>query len=161
MKRKNKSKETPPVEMNLTPMIDVTFLLLIFFLVQKWKEPEGKLNAYLPKDKGPPPINIPQIDPEEELTIRVRFLPGAKTPVYTLGDIDYPRVSDLEHKLRALYAINPQDPQPVTIDPDAKATYERVIWVLDACIRVGYPEISFAAAIPEGVQLPGAKRPEW
>jgi len=159
MRRKNKDKESTSAEMNLTPMIDVTFLLLIFFLLQKWREPEGKLNAYLPKDKGPPPINIPQIDPEEELTIRVRFLPGTNRLVYTLGDIDYPRVVDLENKMRALYAINPE--QPVTIDPDAKATYERVIWVLDACIRVGYSEIAFAAPIPEGPQLPGAKRPEW
>ena len=37
----------------MTPMIDVTFLLLIFFMCTlKFKILEGKLGAYLPKDVG-------------------------------------------------------------------------------------------------------------
>jgi len=160
MKGRKRGQAAEADEMNLTPMIDVTFLLLIFFLLgTKFKEPEGKLNAYLPKDKGPPPKNIPVIDPVEELTIRVRMLPGRRLPVYTLGDVNYPSVAQLEDRLRALYAINPE--QPVTIDPDPRATYEKVIWVLNSCVKVGYKEISFAAPVPEGPQLPGAPRAEW
>lgn len=161
MKRKKKGAYSPAVEMDLTPMIDVTFLLLIFFLLgTKFKEPEGKLNAFLPKEKGPPPTNIDQIDPEEELTIRVRIMPGRTLPVYQIGEnTPYKTIAGLEGKLRTMYAVSPE--QPVTIDSDPKATYERVIWVLDTCVRVGYREIAFAAAIPKGVQLPGAPRPEW
>lgn len=41
------------VKANLTPMIDVTFLLLIFFvLTSKFKTTEGKIQSYLPQDKG-------------------------------------------------------------------------------------------------------------
>lgn len=41
------------VEMSLTPMIDVTFLLLIFFMVTaKFKLSEGSIQAFLPKDRG-------------------------------------------------------------------------------------------------------------
>ena len=41
------------IEMQMTPMIDVVFLLLIFFLCTlKFKLLEGKLAAYLPKDLG-------------------------------------------------------------------------------------------------------------
>ncbi|MEL6716433.1 MAG: biopolymer transporter ExbD, partial [Planctomycetota bacterium] len=37
-------------ELEMTPMIDVTFLLLIFFMCTlKFKVLEGKLGAYLPK----------------------------------------------------------------------------------------------------------------
>ena len=40
-------------ELEMTPMIDVTFLLLIFFMCTlKFKVLEGKLGAYLPKDVG-------------------------------------------------------------------------------------------------------------
>lgn len=36
---------------DLTPMIDVTFLILVFFLCTiKFKTLEGKLDSYLPKD---------------------------------------------------------------------------------------------------------------
>jgi len=160
MKGKKRKNVSDADEMNLTPMIDVTFLLLIFFLLgTKFKEPEGKLNAYLPKDKGPPETNIPQIDAEEELTIRVRMLPGRRLPVYELAEIQYPTVDQLQKRMEALYQIMPD--QPVTIDPDARATYERVIWVLNACVKVGYKEIAFAAAIPEGPQKAGAPRAPW
>ena len=161
MKRKKKNGDASATEMDLTPMIDVTFLLLIFFLLgTKFKEPEGKLDAFLPKDKGPPPTNIAQIDPEEELTIRVRVMPGRTRPVYQIGtNTPYKTIGELEGKLRSMYAISSE--QPVTIDSDPTATYERVIWVLDTCVRIGYREIAFAAAIPEGAQLPGADRPGW
>ncbi|MAG31570.1 MAG: hypothetical protein CL908_11850 [Deltaproteobacteria bacterium] len=41
------------VRLELTPMIDVTFLILIFFMCTlKFKTLEGKLVSYLPTDKG-------------------------------------------------------------------------------------------------------------
>ena len=40
-------------EPGMTPMIDVVFLLLIFFMcASKFRIPEGALRAYLPKDSG-------------------------------------------------------------------------------------------------------------
>lgn len=54
---KEASEET---KMELTPMIDVTFLLLIFFLCSiKFKILEGKLQTFLPKDVG---VNATPID---------------------------------------------------------------------------------------------------
>ena len=47
--------------MDMTPMIDVVFLLIIFFLCIDFKILEAKLPAYLPKDKGS--------QPEEELLV--------------------------------------------------------------------------------------------
>lgn len=48
-----KSKKTEEVRPNLTPMIDIIFQLLIFFvLTAKFIAFEGQLQAYLPKDRG-------------------------------------------------------------------------------------------------------------
>jgi biopolymer transport protein ExbD len=59
-------------EMQMTPMIDVTFLLLIFFICTiKFKTLEGKLSAYLPGDVGVHPIVSPLVE-KTELLIRVR-----------------------------------------------------------------------------------------
>ncbi len=45
--------EERPSELNMTPMIDVVFQLLIFFmLTMRFKDVEGKLLTTLPKDKG-------------------------------------------------------------------------------------------------------------
>jgi biopolymer transport protein ExbD len=46
--------DTQDIEMSMTPMIDVTFLVLIFFMCTlRFKTLEGQLTAYLPKDVGP------------------------------------------------------------------------------------------------------------
>ena len=56
-------------EMEMTPMIDVTFLLLIFFLLTiKFKILEGKLSAYLPKDVG---VNSSPAEPKEKVEITI------------------------------------------------------------------------------------------
>ncbi|MEZ5979271.1 MAG: biopolymer transporter ExbD, partial [Planctomycetota bacterium] len=56
-------------DMEMTPMIDVTFLLLIFFMCTiKFKKLEGKLASYLPKDMG---LNNAIVDPVEKLDIRL------------------------------------------------------------------------------------------
>jgi biopolymer transport protein ExbD len=52
-------------ELQMTPMIDVTFLLLIFFLCSiKFKVLDGKLSTYLPKDVG---VNVSMMDRKEDL----------------------------------------------------------------------------------------------
>ena len=56
-------------ELEMTPMIDVTFLLLIFFMCTiKFKTLEGKLAAYLPKDVG---VNSSDAEPIEKVEIRI------------------------------------------------------------------------------------------
>jgi biopolymer transport protein ExbD len=57
-------------ELEMTPMIDVTFLLLIFFMCTlKFKTLEGKLSAYLPKDVG---VNQQDAEPIEKVEILMR-----------------------------------------------------------------------------------------
>ena len=65
-------------EMNLTPMIDVVFLLLVFFMLMKFKSYEMKLDSYLPKDVGPNTAE-PEIIPN--LTIKIELLPDSQTEI--------------------------------------------------------------------------------
>jgi len=70
-KRKNvlASLNDEKCELEMTPMIDVTFLLLIFFMCTlKFKILEGKLGAYLPKDVG---VNPQDAEPVEKVDIRI------------------------------------------------------------------------------------------
>jgi biopolymer transport protein ExbD len=56
------------LKMDMTPMIDVVFLLIIFFLCIDFKILEAKLPAYLPKDKGAQTF---QVDPMEQLSVKI------------------------------------------------------------------------------------------
>ncbi len=64
-------------DLKMTPMIDVTFLLLIFFMCTlEFKTLDGKLAAYLPKDVG---IHPQPTDPIEKVEILVTVeRPGAR-----------------------------------------------------------------------------------
>jgi biopolymer transport protein ExbD len=56
--------------MDMTPMIDVVFLLIIFFILMPPKEMEGQLQSYLPNDSSaPPPPNQEQPPPKFTITI--------------------------------------------------------------------------------------------
>ncbi len=53
-RRRRRIPETEPEPLNMTPMIDIVFQLLVFFmLTMHFKEVEGKLLSQLPKDRGP------------------------------------------------------------------------------------------------------------
>jgi biopolymer transport protein ExbD len=72
MAKKRKREDPGSVaQLPLTAMIDCTFLLLIFFmLATKFKTVEGRLKAYLPKDRGQG-IGTPTVDLGE---MRVKLL---------------------------------------------------------------------------------------
>ena len=57
------------VKLELTPMIDISFLIIIFFMCLPFKTLAGKLEAFLPKDSGPFPNSV---QPPESVKIRIR-----------------------------------------------------------------------------------------
>ncbi len=69
--------EEETCRLQMTPMIDVTFLLLIFFMCTlKFKTLDGTLGAYLPKDVG---VSSGPDVPLEKLVVRMDVvLPGTK-----------------------------------------------------------------------------------
>ncbi len=59
-------------ELTMTPMIDVTFLLLIFFMCTiRFKTLEGKLSAHLPKDVG---FQSEPLGPVEKVDIKLTVI---------------------------------------------------------------------------------------
>ncbi|MBM3974628.1 MAG: hypothetical protein FJ301_11065 [Planctomycetes bacterium] len=56
------------VKGDMTPMIDVVFLMIIFFICIDFKVLESKLPAYLPKDKG---SQSTVVEPQDQLSVRI------------------------------------------------------------------------------------------
>lgn len=69
------------VKPDMTPMIDVVFLMIIFFICIDFKVLESKLPAYLPKDKG---SQSSMVEPQEQLSVKI-YVENAGTPVYPAG----------------------------------------------------------------------------
>jgi biopolymer transport protein ExbD len=162
MARKS-SAPTIPEEMkgDMTPMIDVVFQLLIFFMLTiKFKTLEGKLAAYLPKDVG---VNQTQAVPKEKVEIKLKVeKEGAKmhpredapwsgkgpfrygpdrVVKYSIGPKATTRLDEAAQRLKELYRADPT--QSATIDPYPGTVYADVILILDEAIQIGYTDISF------------------
>jgi biopolymer transport protein ExbD len=82
--------------LSLTPLIDVSFLMLIFFMCLPFKGLDFKLQSQLPPE-GP---NAWRADPKEPVRIRVRR--HGDEYVYALGQNAAPSAEGLKPVLRAL-----------------------------------------------------------
>lgn len=66
-----------------TPMIDVVFLMIVFFVCIDFRVLEAKLPAFLPRDRGSGPT---MVKPEEQLALRIHVTaPGTRVAPSTAG----------------------------------------------------------------------------
>ena len=116
--------ETKPYDtINVTPMLDLAYVLLVVFILMTTASVQG-LNISLPK-----PSNKPSAEPHELKLVQV-------TPEGPLLLNGAP-VSEAELE-RQLIAAHGRDAQmTVAIKGDARAHYESVITVIDLCNKLG------------------------
>lgn len=117
--------------LNLTPMIDVVFQLLVFFMVATtFMDPEREMDILLPEANAGEPS--PEIN--EDIIINV-FADGR----LVVGGEDV----DDDQLLRRLKAAAQHDPKtPVTIRGDGHAEHQRIVSVMAACEQAGLISLS-------------------
>ena len=126
-----------PVEINLTPLIDVVFLLLIFFMVSTTFNRDSELSIELPAAAA----EAPQ---QKEDSIEVAI--DAKGRFYVNGrQLVNTQASTVREALRSA-GISKETP-PV-LNADAKAPYQAVITVMDVAQQLGYGHLRFATRQP-------------
>ena len=143
-----KKKKIEDVEMALTPMIDVVFLLLIFFIVTlKFKVLEGKLPTFLPKDVGvnAAPVDDLLLKAEIDISNKGQTM-GRNGVMHSMTvAISKKRVPSLKELHELLGAMKREDPElKVTLYPQLGINYEEVIKVVDECVRAKITDITFA-----------------
>ena len=153
--------QTEDAKLEMTPMIDVTFLLLIFFMCTlKFRTLEGTLSAFLPDDEGHNPESM---EPVESLDLVIEVLDaGTKiTPrgeAWQPGDGRWRFAADRELRYRLgpavcdnfaaldarLARFADQDP-PLRVKVDARdgVVQSEAVRVLDALTTHGWSEVSF------------------
>ena len=164
MASNSKEEAMKETVMAMTPMIDVTFLLLIFFLCTiKFKILEGKIPAYLPKDVG---VNATPVDEQlEKIEIRIKRIDqDIETHFPTGGSTQWewsekqiqikvgPRVCkglrDFHDLIKKTHLANPE--AKATLYPYAGTLYIDAVKVINECLRANFRDITFAGAPREG-----------
>lgn len=133
-----------PIAVNLAPMIDVTFLLLIFFLVTTtFERPEGVLASDLPRVGGSQAVPLP-ISP---IAVRITQT-GTGVDDYTIridrfeGQFDsLDALPDVLRRIQQQPGFDRQTPVVIIADEDIR--WDHVVGCWNAALRAGCERIAF------------------
>jgi biopolymer transport protein ExbD len=140
-----RKKDVQTVEMQMGPMIDMVFLLLVFFMVSaKPVKQESDINIGLPGT----------VAQEEALEIpdeqRIQIQPSGQV-VLNDQPMDSPASAEMPALLSTLKrfkesADSNKSEALITIDADDAANHERIVQVLNACAQAKITGVTFADA---------------
>jgi len=134
MKFKREPREE--LELNLTPLIDVVFLLLIFFMVSTTFQKESEISLQLPRATDSD-VSSPQDRIEIVISAAGRYFINEQELVK----------SDVASLQNALFKVSGGKRDiPLTIRADAQAPHQSVVTAMDAAGQLGMLRMSIATS---------------
>jgi biopolymer transport protein ExbD len=126
-------------EVNLTPLIDVVFLLLIFFMVSTSFTKETHLKVDLPQAEGAPSSDQPD---QIEILIAVdgSYAVNGRALVNT-------RLETLKTALEN--TANGNTKLPLIITADAKTAHQYVVQAMDVAGQLGFVNLRMTTRLPD------------
>src|SRR5262245_15522495 len=122
-----KGDSEPYDDINITPMVDLTFVLLLIFIIMTTASVQG-IKVNLPQASNAPSLAKPKTN---AVTITAEG--------YIYLDTYQVTIQDLESRLASFYAADPE--LPVVINGDSTVQYQLVMDVLGLVGRVGITQI--------------------
>jgi len=134
---KTRSKDQP--EINLTSLIDVVLLLLIFFMVSTSFVREAEINLRLPEASANAQSEAPANALEITVTEAGAYLVNGR-----------PLVNNERRTLRAAIerVLGEERNVPVYIRADANATHQAVVTAMDVAGQLGFVNVNIATVTP-------------
>ena len=142
--QRTKQREPTMLQPPLTPMIDVTFQLLIFFLLAcQFRMAERQIQATLPDISGPqaaPPLRLKPI--------YISLTPaGSEGVQYEIGRIRTTQDPlELHRVLKQLMDRYQSDEVPVIIKPMGEVRWAYVVEAFNQAVRARFKNVAFAPA---------------
>ena len=131
---KFRNHKMAPAELQLAPMLDVVFQLLIFFLVSfEFQRSEMDMKVSVPSAQEGDPDKKRALG---EIIVNVRKSGEVVVEHQTMTQ------EQLKEKLTAIAALH--ENQPIRLRGDAECTYQTIVEVIDTCQKAGIWNISFA-----------------
>ncbi len=134
--------EQPKLDLQIAPLIDVVFLLLIYFMVTaSLVKKEADISFILPANVTPTQsITVPvevRIEIDEDGTVMLEGMQFPKEDIL---------LNDLANQIRGLkqIAVSQQSPFFVNLLPSRDAVHERIVNVMDACAAAKVDSLTFS-----------------
>ncbi|NBS17374.1 MAG: biopolymer transporter ExbD [Gammaproteobacteria bacterium] len=129
---KVESEEKPYDDINITPMLDVAYVLLLIFIIMTTATVQG-ITVNLPKASSTPSLAKPK-------TKAISITPEGNIYLDT-----YPvTLTELESRLQQYKAATPD--LPVVLKADATIQYQKVVEVLDVVTRLEISQLGLVTA---------------
>lgn len=133
------SPDEDELEINITPLIDVVFLLLIFFMVSTTFIRQSQVNLILPQASA---------DIVEHETDKVEVAVDADGRYYVNEQVLVnAQMTTIKQEISKIAKV--MDDPVVVVSADANATHQSVVKILDASRQLGLFRITFATSIDE------------
>ena len=134
------------VEVNLTSLIDVVLLLLIFFMVSTSFVKQSRITISLPEAESS--TVAPEVPEQIDIMI-------SETGVYRVNgrELINTRPETIRNALQKV--SNGDNSLPLTISADANAKHQDVVTAMDVAGRLGFVQISIATVNEKDAQQPG------
>lgn len=135
---------------SMTPMIDVVFLLLVFFVCAAiGQEPESILPAEIGRgtlESDVVDVMEPDDLPLDPIQVRLQNRPGRSELAIRLNDQPVASAKELTDRLKTLAELQVQ--APVVLDVADDVSVQQFIAIYDLCQSLDFPSIAFAIRQP-------------
>ena len=144
--RRRRARPKPKLQPPLTPMIDVTFQLLLFFLLTTtFRQQEGQLPSTLPKKGGDSPgIQVPL------QAVRIVLRPTGEDRAGCIYEVTGQNIAiDTPQKLFQMLVSKRNETSaevPIVIQPRSDVRWQYVVEAFNQAIRAQMKNIAFATA---------------
>lgn len=158
-----KKMKPAEVEVQITPMLDMAFQLLTFFILTYHPSPiEGQfvmnlLPAAPVIDMNAPPSESNQPQPNDAMPTALRTMttslhagPGGELGRVNVGDIEVQGMKQLEEKLRDILSDKNLTFDQALIQADPRLRYEELMKVIDIYSKLKITKISFGELMGDG-----------
>jgi len=130
---------TEEPDVNLTPLIDVVFILLIFFMVSTTFQKESELKIELPEATAEP------VPTDRDILEIVIDADGN----YFINEQQVVNTELVTLKAAIDKAVGEHKERPVVIRADRRTPYESVVRAMDATAQLGLLQMSLATSQPD------------
>lgn len=130
------------VDANITPLIDVVFLLLIFFMVSTTFEHESEIQVSLPQaspNRNESDISAVKVTITSDGLVYIEDIPVSSADTVALKQQLQLAVMDIQEPM-------------IVVNADGEASHQSVVSVMDVAHQLGIYRLSFATDITESEQ---------
>ncbi len=144
----NQAKPDRPMQVNMTSMVDIVFLLIIFFVLVSQFISADNIMVELP---DPDKSLAKAIELPERVVLNCQYAgsdPGGKVKVrFLLGPISIDNITELENRLRAVKEDRPE--VQVVLRADRRTSYDSVREAMQAIAGAGIESMNIAAEVED------------